>query len=202
MWVWEPLFEWTRQTRAYWSHWSACSGLNFTLPCATDITHTRVVGLSKYFTSHSVQLFDPDESPRLWEWDAEWGSAVSPRGDVFKLDVKTRRLPFVQLPTVQETFFFFWFVCLLLQFPLSLCRFANTMDNSHQRTICWDLKTAASHQCKGAGGKTANNYSFTPSDQTLQNPFTTFCFKGAFLFTQPPTHLVLSWFLGESSCLA
>lgn len=108
MWVWEPLFEWTRQTRTYWSHWSACSGLNFTLPCATDITHTRVVGLSKYFTSHSVQLFDPDESPRLWEWDAEWGSAVSPRGDVFKLDVKKRRLPFVQLPTVQETFFFFF----------------------------------------------------------------------------------------------
>lgn len=123
MWVWEPLFEWTRQTRTYWSHWSACSGLNFTLPCATDITHTRVVGLSKYFTSHSVQLFDPDESPRLWEWDAEWGSAVSPRGDVFKLDVKKRRLPFVQLPTVQETFFFF-LVCLsspaIPSFPVSL----------------------------------------------------------------------------------
>lgn len=47
--------------------------------------------------------------------------------------------------------FFFPFVCRLLRIPLSLCRFANTMDNSHQRTICWDLKTAVSHQCKGTG---------------------------------------------------
>lgn len=123
---------------------------------------------------------------------------VSPRGDVFKLDVKKLRLPFVRLQTVQKTVFFS--VCLSSLFPSAALQTQWTTAITGQFA---EISRQLRHLSAKAQGKTANSNFFLPSVQTLKNPFTTFCFKAMFfLLTEEPTHLVLSRFHSKRSRLA
>lgn len=169
---------------------------------------TQYLVIEFYFTSRTVVW--PMCVPRLWEWNADLGWALSPTADVFESDVKKCRLAFVQPATAQRTqmhfflpqFYLFsavlqtqWTTAIRTQFAeiSRQLRHISVSKKKKKTTSLWALQFFCFHVVGPNTVRKGDSFFKSFSHFLLQS-----C---VFICVSQSTYLALSWFLSVSSCL-